>query len=130
MVPLTDLVLDASAALELTRDNVDAALPDGRLYAPAIIDIEYLHTLRRFVRMKQLTPDRARTRIADWVDNDLTRVQHVLLLSRMWQLRDNIATYDAAYVALAEKLEIPLVTADRRLARAAAAYCEVITVET
>jgi predicted nucleic acid-binding protein len=125
---LTELVLDASAALELTRDDVDAALPDGRLYAPAIIDVEYLHILRRFVRMKQLTPDRARARVADWIDNELTRVQHVLLLSRIWQLRDNIATYDAAYVALAEQLSTPLVTADQRLARAAATYCDVITV--
>lgn len=124
---LIELVIDASAAIELTRDEDGVALPDGQLYAPAVIDIEYLHTVRRFVRMGQLLPDVARARISNWTDNQLTRCQHLLLLPRMWELRDNISTNDAAYVALAEKLSVPLITADRRLARAASAYCEVVT---
>jgi len=55
-------------------------------------------------------------------------VDHVSLnelLPRMWQLRTNISGYDAAYVALAETREVPLVTSDARLARAATAYCRV-----
>ena len=51
-----------------------------------------------------------------------------MLLPRIWELRDTITPWDAAYVALAEILDVPLVTADRRLARAASAYCEVVTV--
>jgi predicted nucleic acid-binding protein len=47
------------------------------------------------------------------------------LLPRMWQLRENISGYDAAYVALAEARQLTLVTADRRLARAAVEYCRV-----
>jgi predicted nucleic acid-binding protein len=46
----------------------------------------------------------------------------------MWEMKDNVSAYDAAYVALAMRLRVPLVTADLRLARAASAYCEVITV--
>jgi predicted nucleic acid-binding protein len=46
----------------------------------------------------------------------------------VWVLRHNITPYDALYVALAEELELPLITADRRLARAAAEFCDVRTI--
>lgn len=55
-------------------------------------------------------------------------VDHVAidgLLHRMWQMRANISAYDAPYVALAEARAVTLVTADNRLARAAAEYCRV-----
>ncbi len=55
----------------------------------------------------------------------LERYSHMPLLPRIWQLRDNLTAYDAAYVALAEALGAPLVTADARLARAAGVRCEV-----
>jgi predicted nucleic acid-binding protein len=47
------------------------------------------------------------------------------LLPRMWQVKANISAYDAAYVALAERRSLTLVTADSKLARAANAYCRV-----
>jgi predicted nucleic acid-binding protein len=46
-------------------------------------------------------------------------------MSRIWELRDNHTPYDAAYVALAEALEAPLLTADRRLARAPGTATEI-----
>lgn len=49
----------------------------------------------------------------------LRRIDHVGLLSRAWELRHNVSFYDSLYVALAELLEAPLLTLDRRLARAA-----------
>ena len=42
-----------------------------------------------------------------------------LLAARIWELRSNLTTYDAAYVAAAERYRCPLVTTDARLARAA-----------
>ena len=123
-----EFVLDASAALELTRDGDEIDLPDGLCFAPAIIDVELVSTLRRLVRLKRMAPEKATALIEDWIENDLSRIHHLALLPRMWELRENITAYDAAYVALAEALEVPLVTADRRLARAASAYCEVITI--
>jgi len=45
------------------------------------------------------------------------------LMGRMWELRDTIAPYDAAYVALAERLDGPLITGDDRLARSSGPYC-------
>lgn len=48
----------------------------------------------------------------------ITRFTHRPLLGRVWKLRDSVATYDAAYIALAETLGVPLLTCDARLGRA------------
>jgi predicted nucleic acid-binding protein len=66
--------------------------------------------------------------VADLEQVPLTRCPHVPLLHRCWELRHNLTTYDAAYVALAELLDAALLTADRRLARASGIRCEVETV--
>jgi predicted nucleic acid-binding protein len=50
------------------------------------------------------------------------------LLPRVWQLRGNLTAYDASYIALAEALDCPLLTADRRLAGAPGVRATVITV--
>lgn len=51
-------------------------------------------------------------------DLRLTRYSHTPLVARIWELRNNLTAYDAAYVALAEALDAPLVTTDAKLARA------------
>lgn len=56
---------------------------------------------------------------------DLERVRHRPLLPRIWELLGNLTPYDAAYVALAELADAVLVTADRRLARAARPRCRI-----
>lgn len=53
----------------------------------------------------------------------LRRVSHRRLLSRCWELRGNVTPYDAAYVALAETLQVTLLTGDRRLARSTGPRC-------
>ena len=55
----------------------------------------------------------------------IRRLPHAPLLPRIWALRDNLTAYDAAYVALAEAIGAPLLTADRKLARAPGIDCEV-----
>jgi len=52
------------------------------------------------------------------------------LLARCWELRDNLTIYDAAYVALAEALQAPLLTGDRRLARATGPRCAIEVMKT
>jgi predicted nucleic acid-binding protein len=55
----------------------------------------------------------------------LRRTPHRPLLARCWELRDNLTIYDAAYVALAEALEVLLLTGDSRLARATGPACTI-----
>lgn len=69
----------------------------------------------------------ARLAIEDLMALPLERARHRLLAARCWELRDNLTVYDAAYAALAEALQCPLLTADRRLARAPGLPCEVET---
>ena len=72
-----------------------------------------------------MSPTTARQAIDDLSAISLTRHHHAALLGRCWQLRDNVKTYDAAYVALAEALGVPLLTADTRLANAPGIRCDV-----
>lgn len=97
-------------------------------YAPDLIDIEFARALRKLVMRGTLEASEASQCIEDWSANSLIRCNHTMLLTRIWALPNNITPCDATHVALAEALEVPLVTADRRLAHAAAAYCDVITV--
>jgi len=70
------------------------------------------------VRTGEVSSGRAAEAIADLTDLDLHRHAHLDLLSRAWNLRDNISAYDAMYVALAEAIEAPIVTCDGPLANA------------
>jgi len=59
----------------------------------------------------------------------MQRARHAGLLDRCWELRDNLTAYDAAYVALAEALDAPLLTGDQRIANARGARCQVRLLE-
>ncbi len=62
--------------------------------------------------------------LIDLVDLPLVRAAHAPLLECAWELRDNLAVYDASHVALAERLDVALLTTDRRLARAQGPRCQ------
>ena len=66
---------------------------------------------------------RADLALVDLVAMPLRRAPHQPLLTRAWELRANLTIYDAAYVALAEALQVSLLASDRRLARAAGPRC-------
>jgi predicted nucleic acid-binding protein len=93
-------------------------LPDEELHVPALCDLEFASTLRRLLRRQHLTQTTAAEAISFYLDLPLVRHDHVALLGRILDLRDNFTAYDASYVALAELLRLPLLTRDRRLARA------------
>lgn len=117
-------VLDASAAVDLLLETQAGAQwrdrvmdPGQSLHAPHLIDIEILSALRRWAARGELTPDAARQAAMRLSAMRIVRYGHLLLLPRVWELRLNVTTYDAAYLALAETLGAPLLTSDTRLSR-------------
>ncbi len=97
-----------------------ARLADGLepLCAPHLIDLEVANALRRYVALGRLLAKAGEEALEQWRRLDVERHPHEAYLNRIWQLRDNVSPYDAAYVALAEALSTTLVTGDRRLAAA------------
>lgn len=119
------IVVDASAILEVLLQTPAAQRVSRLLFqagetlhAPHLIDLEIAQVLRRYVRSAVISPERGSEALADLADFPLTRYPHSILLTRIWQMRNRLTAYDAAYVALAEALDARLVTRDRALAKA------------
>jgi len=125
------IVADASILMAALLDEGGAgALARERLLAhevhiPELADVEVLSAVRRQVLSGSLTAQRGTQALHDYAELTLERFPHLPLLSRAWQLRDTVSAYDAQYVALAELLQVPLVTADGRLSRASGLRCPV-----
>lgn len=117
-------VLDASVLVEYVCGGERGAqvreriLASGTLWTPHLADAEVGHVLRRAVRAGELTAARAGKALDVLARMPLRRVVHRPLLARAWALRENVSFYDALYVALAERLQLPLITLDRRIAAA------------
>lgn len=96
-----------------------------KLHAPHLIDIEIAHVLRRRAMLREITSEQGRMLLDMLVEFPIQRYPHSHLLPRLWELRHNLTAYDAVYVALAEILNAPLLTCDRRMAAAATPYVSV-----
>lgn len=120
------VVIDASATVDLllrfepnaTRIRRWLQASGASLYSPHLIDLEVLHVLRRNVQQRNISIERGEHALTAFALMSITRYPHTVLRKRIWELRTNITAYDAAYIALAETLSIPLITTDGRLARA------------
>lgn len=117
------LVLDASAVVELIlRSKQGEAVekliadPAETLHAPHLVDLEVTQVLRRLVRSGKISVGRADLARVAFQMLSIARYDHATFLSRIWQLRDVLTSYDASYVALAESLGAPIVTLDRPMA--------------
>ena len=119
------IVIDASAVLDLLLNTRSGARVRERLFrshetihAPHLLDIEVIQVLRRYWLTGTLDNERAAEAMQDFIDLPIERYPHELLIRGIWELRKNLTTYDACYVALAELLDAPLITTDARLAKA------------
>jgi predicted nucleic acid-binding protein len=124
------IVVDASVlANALADDGPDGATARNRLTdadglaAPDLIDVETTAVLRKRWIAGDLTDQRFADAVGDLEDLDLIR--YPTLMRRAFELRSNVTAYDAAYIALAERLGCTLLTADHRLAAAPTITCPV-----
>lgn len=119
------IVVDASAVLEVLLRTVDAGAVEERLFAggerlhaPHLLDLEVVHAIRRYRLRGEIAERRAADAIQLLAVLPVTRHEHRPLVDRIWALYRNLTAYDAAYIALAEALDAPLITRDARMASA------------
>jgi len=124
------IVLDASAAiLALLNDgHARRVVATETLVVPHLADSEVAQSLRVQVLRGRVGADDVGRALERWARLGLRRLAVVGLLTRIWELRDNVTAYDATYVALAEALGCELVTADARLAQASGPTCAITVV--
>jgi predicted nucleic acid-binding protein len=129
------IVVDASVlAVALGDDGTDGEharerLAGETLVAPELVDLEVVSVWRRHVAAKLMPARRAASAVADLADLPLRRSSHQQFLQRIWELRHVVTPYDAAYIALAEALNVVLVTADARLSRASGLHCDIEAID-
>jgi predicted nucleic acid-binding protein len=126
------IVVDASALLEALLRTPAAAAIETRLFAagetlhaPHLLDVEVAQVIRRYAADRQIDEQRGRQTLSDLEAFPIRRYPHGFLLPRVWELRSSLTAYDAIYVALAETLDAPLLTRDRRLATTATRHIQV-----
>jgi predicted nucleic acid-binding protein len=120
-VLVSALIADDEAG-ERMRLRLDA---EDLVCAPEVIDLEVANAWRRELLAGNISEDRSRLGLDDLADLPLARMPHRPLMPRIWELRHNLTPYDAAYVALAEVLDVTLLTVDGRSTRAPSLRCEV-----
>ncbi|NMN97865.1 type II toxin-antitoxin system VapC family toxin [Antrihabitans stalactiti] len=124
------IVLDASAAVAalLNAGESRKMVEQEQLHVPHLIDPEVASALRRRVLSGRLGESNGRAALDVWSRLGMTRYPINAVLSRIWELRDNLSAYDASYVAVAEQLGCSLVTADARLGQAPGIRCTISVV--
>lgn len=121
------VVVDASVivAALLGHPVAREVLDREEVHVPSHTDLEVLSALRRLVLTGSETAPTAVDALRGWRRLGARRHAVVGSLGRIWRLRENLTSYDAAYVALAERLQCDLVTADRAFANAPEVRCRV-----
>lgn len=118
------IVLDASAAAAVvlnergSAEQVRARLAEtrGAAHVPHLFDLEVLQAIRGHLRGGRLEQSHAERALVSASQLRLRRWEHHPFRDRIWELRENATAYDAVYLALAEMLDLPLVTTDAKLA--------------
>ncbi|MEL6195789.1 MAG: type II toxin-antitoxin system VapC family toxin [Myxococcota bacterium] len=127
------IVPDASVVVAALLDSgpagswAEKVLEDESLSGPHLLPAEVSNIIRRLNRAGDITPETANAVYDDLIALDIELAPFRPLANRIWELRTNVTSYDAWYVALAESLNVRLVTLDEKLARATGIRCDVVT---
>lgn len=125
------IVVDASVLAPVVADGGEDGqrfrkrLRGEAVIGPDLLRLEVISVLRRHASSGSLTDRQADDAVVDLLAFPITVFPTLPLLGRAWELRHNVSAYDASYVALAEAVDQPLLTADRRLANAPGLRCDV-----
>lgn len=129
----TRVVCDASALVALLLDSghdgqwVAQTVTGAALAAPSVVWFEVANIVRRHELSGIVSADQAAQAHADLLDLAIESWPYEILAARAWRLRQNLSSYDASYVALAELTGTALVTLDERIRRAPGLRCTVVT---
>ena len=126
------VVIDASALVAVLVDSgpegawAESLITDGQLVGPELVLAEASNILRRLEQAGDISRIEATGSYNDLIQLDIELFPFAPFAKRIWELRGNLTCYDAWYVALAEALDCPLATLDRRIARASGPICPII----
>ena len=126
------VVLDASVLVAVLVDSgregrwAESTLAEDSPAGPELALAEASNILRRLERAGEISRLEANSGHGDLLRLDLELFSFVPFAERVWALRNNLTSYDAWYVALAEALDCPLVTLDRKISRASGPRCEIL----
>jgi predicted nucleic acid-binding protein len=129
------IVVDSSVLVAALLDSgphgawAENVLASGSLYAPQLARVEATNIFRRLERSKVVTTPEANAAQEDLMQLDMELFSFEPFAERIWELRHNITSYDAWYIALAEALKLPLATLDRPLSRVKKVDCAFLTPE-
>ena len=127
------VVIDSSVVIAALVDSgplgrwAEGVLASGLLQAPELVRAEATNIFRRLERAKLITTPEANAAQDDLMQLDIELFTFEPFASRIWELRHNVTSYDAWYVAIAEALKLPLATLDEPLSKANKVTCKFLT---
>ena len=127
--PEVTVVVDASVMVAALMDSgpdggwAESVVSAETLVAPELVLVEATSILRRLERREEISRIEANGARRDLLRRDIELLPFAPFADRVWELRHNVSSYDAWYVAVAEAFRCPLATLDRRLTRAVGVRC-------
>jgi predicted nucleic acid-binding protein len=127
------MVIDASVVVAALVDSgahgewAEEVLAGGSLQAPELIRAEATNIFRRLERAKVITTPEANAAQDDFMLLDIELFPFEPFAGRIWELRHNVTSYDAWYIAIAEALKLSLATLDKQLAKSKGVACKFLT---
>ncbi len=124
--------MDGSALVAALVDSgregswAESLVAEGSLAGPELVLAEASNILRRLERAGAISRLEANSACRDLLRLEMELFPFAPFADRAWALRSNLTIYDAWYVALAEALDCPLVTLDRKLGHSSGPRCEII----